>query len=136
MKIIKSIKHFFSEHKKEVIYFFLIYIFAIIPGMIGFEIARRVFPSEKLLMLLLLVMPTIPVCIYSEYSYRKMGYKSPIATAVNSFIVLNFPMVLLLNLDNKFLPSIYNILIIVLGLLLGGVGYYFVKGDTCSCKKI
>jgi 4-amino-4-deoxy-L-arabinose transferase-like glycosyltransferase len=135
MKIIKSIKHFFSEHKKEVIYFFLIYIFAIIPGMIGFEIARRVFPSEKLLMLLLLVMPTIPVCIFTEYSYSRMGYRKPIISALNTFVVLNFSLILLLNLDNKFLPSSYSIFIIISGLILGGFGYYFVKGDACSCIK-
>lgn len=103
--------------------------------MIGFEIARRVFPSQKLLMLLLLSMPTIPVCIFTEYSYRRMGYRKPIISALNTFVVLNFALILLLNLDNKFLPSSYNIFIIISGLLLGGFGYYFVKGDTCSCRR-
>ncbi len=135
MRIIKSIKHFISVHKKEAIYFFLIYIFAIIPGMIGFEIVRRVFHSDKLLMLALLVMPTIPVCIYTEYTYRKMGYKKPIVAALNTFIMLNFSLIILLNFDFKFLPPFYNIVLAALGVLIGGCGYYFSKGDTCNCEK-
>lgn len=135
MKSFKSLKHFLTVHKKEAIYFFLIYIFSIIPGMIGFEVVRRTLPSQKLLLLLLLIMPTIPVCIFTEYSYRKMGYKKPIITALNTFIVLNFSLILLLNFDLKFLPSIYNVVFTLLGVLMSGGGYFLVKGDMCSCGR-
>ncbi len=130
MKFIDEIKHFSIKHTKEMVYFLLIYFFSIIQGMMIFLYLNKNNSSQKL-MTLALVISSIPACIYTEYSNRAIGFKKPVISALISFILLNSFLLVITNLDYKFLPSFYNYFFLLL--IFGG--FYFSKNDTCSCKR-
>lgn len=130
MKIINDIKHFLIKHTKEMVYFMLIYFFSIIQGMMIFLYLKKNNHSP-VLMTLSLVISSIPACIYTEYSYKAIGFKKPVFGAVVTFILLNSFLLMIANLDHKFLPTFYNY---IFGILIIG-GFYISKDDTCSCVR-
>lgn len=130
MKYIEEIKHFWVKHTKEMIYFLMIYFFSVVQsGMIFLYLKKH--NQSQLLMVLSLIISSIPASIYTEYSYRVIGFKKSIRGAVITFVLLNSFLLLIMNLDHRFLPFFYNY--IFLFLIAGG--FYFSKGDTCSCNR-
>ena len=127
---ISDLKHSIKKHPKEMSYLLLIYFFSSLQGMMIFLYLKKFNPSI-FWMMCALVVPSIPACLFAEYSFRKIGYKKPILIAINAFLLLNSTLIVLTNLDFKFLPSFYNYIFILIFI----ISLYFNRNDSCSCHK-
>ena len=88
MKFYYELKHFITKHPKELFYFLVIYF---IPLFLSFFIFRFLIVRHysTVLIILSLILPSIPACLYTEYSYGNIGYRSPAMGALLTFLILN-----------------------------------------------
>ena len=107
-------KELFKNNMKEVIYFFLIYVFTLFPVFILFQLI----PNKEELrgaIFICLTLTSIPASFYTEYSYRAIGYLKSRSYAFATFSALSSALLLLINFDYELYSAIFNI---VCGLIL------------------
>jgi hypothetical protein len=127
----KEIVHFLKFHKYEMFLALVIYAGALFPSFMLVEMllksGKSIYQVEWILML-----PAIPFALYTEYSYRKLGYIKTVSYAIYSFFLVNFLLLAFENSARGIFPAYYGYGVFF---ALLASGPFVVDIGKCPCRK-
>lgn len=129
-----SFKYMLKNHLYEMIYFFLIYIFSLFPMFLIFlNLPDKV--EHKNLIMACILMTSIPASLYTEYSFRKLGYSKHKSQGAFTFLALSSVLLLLVNLDYKLFGVIVNFLSGSVLFICFVVSFTYLNSEDCRLSK-
>ena len=129
-----SFKYMIKNHLYEMIYFFLIYIFSLFPMFLLFlNLPDKV--EHRNLIMACVLMSSIPASLYTEYSFRKLGFVKHKAQGIFTYIALTSVFLLLVNLDYKLFGNILNLSAASSLFICIVISFTYLNSEDCSLSK-
>lgn len=125
--------HYFKEHKKDLFYFVLIYTFSIMPVSLCLLALSKHMDFSPEFLLAISLSGSVPAGLYTEYSYRKLGYQKVWLSAIWTYffmVIITMGYLVDVFIENL-MAGFWIYFWAFLAFYLLGLIYF--KDDRCSC---